>query len=77
MNNPLRSDKTAHAVRFGCGAFFGAVIGIGSAVQFHDVDSSLTVFLVICLASVLLFGCGAAKAGDEFWHWIGKRWWWF
>jgi uncharacterized membrane protein YfcA len=72
----MKPDKATLAVRFGCGALLGAVVGIGIAGQVLDADHPAA-WLIVCLVSMLLLGYGAAKGGDEFWHWIGKRWWWF
>ena len=72
-----KPDKATFAVRFGCGALFGAVVAWAFAIRIMDFDASVFAVTLFFAVAIVLFGYGAAKAGDEFWYWIGKRWWWF
>jgi hypothetical protein len=67
-------DKAEKITRFGCGALFGVVIGIGLAIRF--AFSSLGFIAAIIVGAILICGYLALKFGDEFWPSIKDWWWW-
>jgi uncharacterized protein YqgC (DUF456 family) len=77
MSMENRPDNAASAIRFGCGALIGAVIGLGIAVPVVGLDAPMLSLLLACFAAALIGGYAAAKAGDEFWNWLGENWRWF
>jgi curved DNA-binding protein CbpA len=67
-----KTDWLEFWVRFVCGAMFGALFGFRSLLFFYDQPSS---FVLGIVATMLVFGLGAALIGDNFWHSFLRRWW--
>ncbi len=63
------------AVRFGCGALLGLVVGVGGAIRFSSSSALLPVLSI--LATALIFGLLSARHGDRFWENLSRtlRWW--
>lgn len=70
---PPFEDREAVGVRFGCGALFGLIVGLGSIYSLPSVGP------VIAVAVALALVCGglSARYGERFWssasRWLG--WW--
>ena len=61
-------------VRFGCGAFLGAMIG-GIVALIWQPDSFF-IALVLLVLPLLLFGLLSMKTGDPFWARLADLWPW-
>ncbi len=62
-------------VRFGCGAFVGAVLGVIAAIKWLD-DIGWARFAAAAAVVMLLFGWLAMRYGDRFWE-SARHWLWF
>jgi hypothetical protein len=78
MQNPYydrEPDPLEKKIRFGCGFFFGLVLG---GLEFVRMAyKSAGVIVASTLIAALLCGLLALKYGDRFWNWMIERWrWW-
>ncbi len=69
----IPQDRAEFGVRFGCGAFFGILVGL--AVAMHIVRPGWHAIVVVVVVTPV---CGllAAKLGDTFWHFVLNSWPW-
>ena len=70
---PPKTDWLEFWIRFICGAFFGALLGIRDLLFNYDQSAAeipLAVGLIICLRFRRSW-----QSGDGFWHSVLRRWW--
>ena len=61
-------------IRFGCGAFLGAVVG--SLVALIWQPDSVLIALAVIFVPLLVFGLLSMKTGDPFWARLADLWPW-
>jgi len=73
--NDREPDNEEKAIRFGCGALFGAFAGFIIAAKVVVMSYGMLAAIMVC--AVLLCGYLAMRLGDDFWRWAlqGIRWW--
>jgi len=72
IHEDYEPDKSEKITRFGCGALFGILVGIGLVIRFAIASFGLVVGVI--LGAILVCGFLALKHGDEFWYSL-KNWW--
>ena len=70
-------DLSESAIRFGCGALFGAVLSL--AVVLPLLSAANPALIVAIVAASVFFGYLAVRLGDSFWFglrkWLSWPWW--
>jgi len=71
----IAMDKLEFWVRFVCGAMLGILFSVGIALRANLFSAETPSTLVVCVATVVVLGCGfgAARGGDKFWYAIFGR----
>jgi DnaJ domain len=74
------ADRIEFWVRFFFGAAFGVLISLTFLMRSYmrsyiHYGFGLPVDLIISAGIIILFGLGAARGGDKFWHSIFRYWW--
>jgi hypothetical protein len=67
-------DGFEKRLRFGCGFSFGAVGGFFLALR--ALEAFTGTFWAVVIGLALLFGLGAMRYGDDFWHAMSKWFFW-
>jgi len=72
---PPLEDREAVGIRFGCGALFGLVLGLGGVYEL--TSRSLAPVIVSALVVALVCGLFSARHGERFWSGLSGwlRWW--
>lgn len=77
--DPAAENAFRDRIRFGCGALFGAVLGIAGIGRMVNPSGWLVAGAVA--AGAVACGLASMRKGDRFWRTPplddGFRWWWF